>query len=192
MRFGMAEPATAPPPGPFICPALRRLPLGRAVLPERATGEPFREAELLPDMLDASTAAGGAQRFPDAASRSMSFPNVSSETAFRSRSFSLTSSFSRFTWSVFNPPHPLRHRSSVNCVTEIDRSGFGHRLTLRYQNTDLPEPGDDLLRLVLLPGYSFILQMAQKPSLSADHFSGGRPAPPGPATDRWLTIAPIR
>ena len=44
----------------FIGLALRHLPLGRAVLPEDTTGEPFRDPELLPDMLDASTAAGGA------------------------------------------------------------------------------------------------------------------------------------
>jgi hypothetical protein len=33
------------------------------MLPERVTGEPFRDPELLPDMLDASTAAAGAQMF---------------------------------------------------------------------------------------------------------------------------------
>jgi hypothetical protein len=30
--------------------------------------------------------------------------------AFRSRSFSFSSSFSRFTWSVFKPPNSFRHR----------------------------------------------------------------------------------
>ena len=39
----------------------------------------------------------------------------------------------------------------------------------------LPELGDDLLRLVLFLGHSCILQMAQKPYLREDHFSGGRP-----------------
>ena len=96
--------------GFFIGPTLRRLSLGRTMLPEHKTGEPFRDPELLPDMLDASTAAGGAQKFPDAASRKISFSSVRSETAFRSRSFSFSSSFSRFTWSAFNPPNSLRHR----------------------------------------------------------------------------------
>ncbi len=58
------------------------------MLPESATGEPFRDLELLPDVLDAATAAGGAQKFPEAASRRISFSSVRSETAFRSRSFS--------------------------------------------------------------------------------------------------------
>ena len=40
----------------------------------------------------------------------ISFSSVRSETAFRSRSFSFSSSFSRFTWSVFRPPYSLRHR----------------------------------------------------------------------------------
>ena len=99
----------------FIGPSARHFPLCRAMLPEHATGEPFRDPELLPDMLDASTAAGGAQKFPDAfgpwaSPRRMSFSSVRSETAFRSRSFSFSSSFSRFTWSVFSPPNCLRHR----------------------------------------------------------------------------------
>ena len=51
----------------FIGPALRHLPLCRAMLPQCATGEPFRDAELLPDMLNACTAVGGAQKFPEAA-----------------------------------------------------------------------------------------------------------------------------
>ena len=37
------------------------------------------------------------QKFPEAASRRISFSSVRSETAFRSRSFSFSSSFSRFT-----------------------------------------------------------------------------------------------
>ena len=32
------------------------------------------------------------------------------KTAFRSRSFSFSSSFSRLTWSLFSPPYSLRHR----------------------------------------------------------------------------------
>jgi len=67
---------------------------------EHATGEPLRDAELLPDVIDAGTAAGGAQKFPEAASRRISFSSVKSDTAFRSRSFSFSSSFSRFTWLV--------------------------------------------------------------------------------------------
>ncbi|RHZ92315.1 hypothetical protein D1122_19875 [Cereibacter sphaeroides] len=44
------------------------------------------------------------------ASRRISFSSVRSDTAFRSRSFSFSSSFSRFTWSDFRPPNSLRQR----------------------------------------------------------------------------------
>ena len=45
----------------FIGPPARHLPPGRPMLSEHATGEPLRDAELPPDMVDAGTAAGGAQ-----------------------------------------------------------------------------------------------------------------------------------
>lgn len=48
----------------FIGAPLRDLSLGRAMLPEHATGEPFRDPELLPDILDVSTAAGGLRSLP--------------------------------------------------------------------------------------------------------------------------------
>src|SRR5690606_38573983 len=50
----------------FIGPLTRHFPLCRAVLPENPAGKPFRNLELLPDMIDAGTATGGAQKFPDA------------------------------------------------------------------------------------------------------------------------------
>ena len=39
------------------------------MLPEHATSEPLRHLELHPDVVDAGTAAGGAQKFHEAASR---------------------------------------------------------------------------------------------------------------------------
>ena len=45
----------------FIGPPARHLPLGRTMLAEHATGDPFRHLELLPDVVDAGTTAGGAQ-----------------------------------------------------------------------------------------------------------------------------------
>ena len=81
----------------FIGPSAGCLPLGRAMLAEHAAGEALRHLELLPNVLDTGTAAGGAQKFPAAASRRISFSSVRSETAFRSRSFSFSRSFSRFT-----------------------------------------------------------------------------------------------
>ena len=50
----------------FVGPPARRLPLGRAMLSEHMTGETFRHLELPPDVVDTTTTAGGAQKFPEA------------------------------------------------------------------------------------------------------------------------------
>jgi len=63
------------------------------MLSQNPAGEAFRDLERLPDMLDAATAAGGAQWFPEAfgkaSPRRMSFSSVRSDTAFRSRSLAI-------------------------------------------------------------------------------------------------------
>ena len=73
------------------------LALRRAVLPEHTARHALGHAVLGHHMLDAGTAASGAQKFPAAASRRISFSIVRSETARRSRVFSASSSFKRFT-----------------------------------------------------------------------------------------------
>ena len=75
----------------------RNLLLGRSILAENAAGKPLRDLDLLPDMIDTRTSAGWAQKFPEAASRRISFSSVRSDTDLRSRSFSFSNSFSRFT-----------------------------------------------------------------------------------------------
>jgi len=65
--------------------------------PRHTAGEALRHLKRLHDVGHAATAAGGAQHFPDATSFRMSFPRVRSDTAFRSRSFSFSSSFKRLT-----------------------------------------------------------------------------------------------
>ncbi len=82
----------------FIGPALRLFALGRTMLAENLAGKPLRHGELRHDTIDATATASGAQKFPEAASFRISFSSVRSETALRSRSFSFSSSFSRFTW----------------------------------------------------------------------------------------------
>src|SRR5690606_37881275 len=94
----------------LIGSAMRLLALGRAVLAENLAGKALRHGELRHDMVDAPPATGGAQKFPEAASFRISFSSVRSDTALRSRSFSCSSSFSRFTWSPFRPPNSLRQR----------------------------------------------------------------------------------
>ncbi len=80
------------------------------MLLQQAEGHQFRHVKLRPDVIDAAEAPGGAQKFPEAASRRIRFSSVRSETAFRSRSFSFSSTFRRFNWSDFRPPNSLRQR----------------------------------------------------------------------------------
>src|SRR5215468_5441016 len=81
----------------------------------------------------------------------MSLSSVKSETALRSRLFSSSKSFRRFTCSVFSPPNSwpppiirhLTHPDLADCIH--------HVLALRDQNIDLPQLRDDLFGLVSLP-----------------------------------------
>ena len=50
----------------LVSPPARCLPPGRAMLAQHATGETLRDSELLPDVIDAGPAAGGAWKFPEA------------------------------------------------------------------------------------------------------------------------------
>lgn len=94
----------------FIGTHAPTLPLCRSVLAKNAAGKPLRDTKLLHDVIDKSTTAGGAQKFPEAASLRISFSCVRYDTPYRSRSFSFSRSFKRFTWFVFRPPYSLRHR----------------------------------------------------------------------------------
>src|SRR5690606_23569067 len=103
----------------LVVPAARNTPLRGAMLPKHEAYPALRHAlrQNRANMVDAGTATRGAQKFcircpsgPEAASFRISFSSVRSETALRSRSFSFSSSFSRFTWSPFRPPNSLRHR----------------------------------------------------------------------------------
>jgi hypothetical protein len=78
---------------------VRLLSRGRALLAENLADEALRHGELRHDMVDATAAVSGAQKFPEAASFRTSFSSVRSDTAFRNRLFSFSSSFRRFTWS---------------------------------------------------------------------------------------------
>ena len=75
----------------------RLLALPGAVLAQNPAGEPLGDAVFGDNMLHAGAATRGAQKFPEAASLRISFSSVRSETARRSRVFSASNSFSRFT-----------------------------------------------------------------------------------------------
>jgi len=81
----------------FVIPACTNTALCRAMLPKHATHPPFRNSQDGPHMIDASTATRGAQKFPRAASARIILSSVRSETARRSRVFSASNAFSRFT-----------------------------------------------------------------------------------------------
>jgi hypothetical protein len=80
------------------------------VLTQHLAGNAFRDAQLGRDVLDAGPTTRGAQKFPDAASFRMTFSSARSATALRSRPFSASSCFRRFTWSSFSPPYSDRQR----------------------------------------------------------------------------------
>ena len=81
----------------FIITALRDLTLCRTMLAERGTGATLGDGQLPSNVLDASAATRRAQKFPLAASCRISLSSVRSDTARRSRVFSVSRSFSRFT-----------------------------------------------------------------------------------------------
>src|SRR3982750_1879608 len=94
----------------FVLVAPRRFALGRAVLPERATGATLGDVQHVPDMLDTGASTRGAQKFPLAASCRISLSSVRSAMALRRRWFSVSRAFMRLTWSDFRPPYSWRQR----------------------------------------------------------------------------------
>ena len=71
--------------------------LCRAMLPNHAASKSLRDTQRLNNMFDTSPAPCRAQNLPEATSFKTSFSSVKSETARRSRAFSASSSFMRFT-----------------------------------------------------------------------------------------------
>jgi hypothetical protein len=89
----------------LVVSTVRDLALRRAMLTECRAGTALGNRQRSSNMLDAGAAARGAQQFPRDASCNISLSSVRSDTARRSRVFSVSRSFSRFTWSLFNPPN---------------------------------------------------------------------------------------
>jgi hypothetical protein len=77
----------------FVITALRHIAMRRTMLLQYTTGPALRDAELMPNQVDAGPATCGAQNFPFAASVNMSLSSVRSETALRRRSFSFCRRF---------------------------------------------------------------------------------------------------
>src|SRR5947209_2902623 len=99
----------------------------------------------------------------------MNLSSVRSEMARRSRTFSVSSSFSRFTLVALQPaellsPAIIRHLGHPDLTDRI-----GNALALRDQNIDLPQLRNDLFRLVPLPRHCSP-PSCQKTCLRSDHF----------------------
>ena len=94
----------------------------------------------------------------------MSLSSVRSETALRSRLFSSSRSFRRFTCSVFSPPNSwppiirhLAHPDLADCVR--------HGLPLRDQNINLSQLRNDLFRLVRFLAITVLLDVKDIPQV---------------------------
>ena len=94
----------------FIIRGLGELALCGTMLTENPACPTLGHLQLIDDMIHTGAATGGAQKFPFAASARIILSKVRSETARRSRAFSASNSFRRFTCSPFRPPYSERHR----------------------------------------------------------------------------------
>jgi uncharacterized protein (DUF1501 family) len=83
--------------GSVIIGSTGLLALRGTMLAQNQASEPLGDTVFDDNMIHAGAATRGAQKFPEAASFRVSFSSVKSETARRSRVFSASSSFSRFT-----------------------------------------------------------------------------------------------
>jgi hypothetical protein len=89
------------------------------MLTENPAGKALRNGELHHDVVDAATATGRAQRFPEAASFRISFSSVRSDTALRSRSFSSRVLSGALPDRPFRSPNSLRHRNSAIIIAAL-------------------------------------------------------------------------
>ena len=89
----------------FVSTPLWQSTLCGSVLAQNATNPSLGNLELTTHMINASTSARGAQKFPDAASLRISLSKVRSETARRKRSFSFCRRFNSLSCSVPTPPY---------------------------------------------------------------------------------------
>src|SRR5262252_6645473 len=103
----------------------------------------------------------------------MSLSSVKSETALRSRLFSSSRSFRRFTCSLFSPPNSWRHRSPRS-----PRSG-GLRPPWLAPARPEHRPGAASQRSLQACIASLPLQssLVSKTYLKSDHFNGGGSTP---------------
>ncbi len=140
-------------------------------LPCLAWGSPacpsLGDVKLGPYMFDARAAPGGLRSFSWQPQPRISLSSVRSDTARRSRAFSVSSSLSRF-----RPPYSLRHRQLGNFGHAYQSTRGSNLPSLRHQHINLPQLGNDL------PPYAAslpsILSSIRKSYFREDHFNGGR------------------
>ena len=81
--------------GLLVISSHRPVALGRSRMPQSLAGPPLGNSQATPDVFDTAAAAGGAQKFPSAASLRIWLSRVNSATALLSRPFSVSSCFRR-------------------------------------------------------------------------------------------------
>ena len=97
--------------------------------------------------------------------------SVRSEIALRRRPFSVSKSFSRFTWSDFRPPYSLRQRYYVTSVTPIERIASGTLWPCDVKTSTWRSFATISSGLCLFLDIAVLL--GKKPYFESDHFSGG-------------------
>ena len=94
----------------LVVAAPRRLALCRAMLSERRTGATLGDMTARVEHGRCRRAGARGLEVSPGGLRRISLSSVRSETACRSRLFSVSRSFSRLTWSLFSPPYSCRQR----------------------------------------------------------------------------------
>ena len=128
----------------FVGSALRNLALRGSVLTENAAGPALRYAQALPHLFNALSTTRRAQKFPLAASASIILSSVRSETAWRRRWFSFSSSLSRLSCLRFE-----LHR--------VRRRRFRLSQALPLQDFNLTQLRDDVFGLLSLASHALVL-----------------------------------
>jgi len=89
---------------------LRRPSLRRPRLPYDTAGASLRNVKAILEVFDSPSPLRRAQKFPWVISLSICLSRESSATSFFRRTFSFSSSLSRFAWSLRTPPYSFRQR----------------------------------------------------------------------------------
>ena len=153
----------------FVCLPYRTIALLTARLVSQPASLPLRYPMLL-CMICCDMSALGAYKFPEANSFNTRLSTLRFAIRHLSFRFSCSNSFSRFAWSIRNPPYSLRQRKYVCCTITASLHAKGVVFPFAAVTSILPQQFYHLLRLVLLAS-SHMLSLSSV-SLLHWHISG--------------------